>query len=144
MQSKIAQDENANLFTVTNRGDLRIAKAKSKATILVGKSRIGKSTLFNWILGKTLIGKGKGKNTEYVSMVEDSTAAKIGSSYLSVTLSPNVHVDLSEEESLLDMAGLEDSRNYVGTIGVSYFLKAVFAKIRQLKFIIVIDEHSLS
>lgn len=62
-------------------------------------------------------------------MMEDGTAAKTSSSYLSVTLSPNVHVDLNEDESLIDMPGFDDSRNYVGTIGVSYFLKAVFAKI---------------
>lgn len=58
MQSKIAKDENANLFTVTNRGDISISRAKSKATILVGKSRIGKSTMYNWIIGKPMIGKG--------------------------------------------------------------------------------------
>lgn len=39
------------------------------------------------------------------------------------------------------MAGYEDTRNYVGVIGVSYFLKALFEKVRKVKFVIVFDEN---
>jgi hypothetical protein len=38
------------------------------------------------------------------------------------------------------MAGYEDSRNYVGTIGVSYFLREVFSKVREAKFVLVFSE----
>ena len=38
------------------------------------------------------------------------------------------------------MAGFMDKRNYVGVYGVSYFLKSVFEKVNQAKFVIVIDE----
>ena len=41
------------------------------------------------------------------------------------------------------MAGFMDKRNYVGVYGVSYFLKSVFEKVGQAKFIIVIDEENL-
>ena len=39
------------------------------------------------------------------------------------------------------MAGYEDKRNYVGVIGVSYFLKEVFERVSQAKFIIVLSEN---
>ena len=41
------------------------------------------------------------------------------------------------------MAGWEDSRDYIGVLGVSYFLKAVFTKVKSVKFLIVINEISL-
>jgi hypothetical protein len=44
-----------------------------------------------------------------------------------VTLCPNV-VELDRERgvTLMDMAGYKDKRDYIGVLGVSYFLKAVF------------------
>jgi hypothetical protein len=42
------------------------------------------------------------------------------------------------------MAGYKDKRNYIGVIGVSYFLKAVFERIKKVKFLIVIGEDRLS
>ena len=41
------------------------------------------------------------------------------------------------------MAGFDDSRNYVGALGVSYFLKTVFEEVKEAKFILVFDEHAL-
>jgi hypothetical protein len=41
------------------------------------------------------------------------------------------------------MAGYLDKRDYIGVLGVSYFLKAVFQKIKKIKFIIVINEPEL-
>lgn len=38
------------------------------------------------------------------------------------------------------MAGYKDKRDYIGVIGVSYFLKAVFEKVQGVKFLIVISE----
>ena len=38
------------------------------------------------------------------------------------------------------MPGFEDSRNYIGTIGVSYFLKVLFERVRKVKFVIVFSE----
>ena len=42
------------------------------------------------------------------------------------------------------MAGYGDSRNYVGTLGVSYSLKAVLQAVEEVRFVIVIQEASLS
>lgn len=38
------------------------------------------------------------------------------------------------------MAGFSDTRDYVAVIGVSYFLKALFEKVREVKFVIVFEE----
>lgn len=42
------------------------------------------------------------------------------------------------------MAGFGDTRNYIGVMGVSYFLKSVFEHIEEVKFIIVFPEDFLS
>jgi len=39
------------------------------------------------------------------------------------------------------MAGYEDTRNFIGVIGVSYFLKTLFEQVREVKFVIVFDEN---
>ncbi len=72
-----------------------------------------------------MIGKGN-YNTYYTSQNEnDVEIAPIGNTYNSKTLAPNIYRDYSNGISLIDMAGYQDNRNYVGVIGVSYFLKAV-------------------
>jgi len=38
------------------------------------------------------------------------------------------------------MAGFLDNRSYVGVMGVSYFLKSVFEKVKRVRFIIVLSE----
>ena len=57
-----------------------------------------------------------------------------------MTLAPNVFVDFRDKVSLVDLPGFEDSRDYIGTIGVSYFLKALFERVRKVKFVIVFSE----
>ena len=87
------------------RGDRKIKKAHRKAIILVGLTRAGKSTTFNWILKRPMIGKGK-LNSYYINVVEaDDSAARVGDSYASVTLAPNIHIDYEPDVSLIDMAG---------------------------------------
>jgi hypothetical protein len=65
----------------------------------------------------------------------------LGDEYTSVTLIPNSS-DIDSETSLVDMAGFGDTRNYIGVMGVSYFLKSVFEKAEQVKFLIVFNEHN--
>lgn len=43
------------LFAVANDIDKRVSSVNSKATVLVGLSRVGKSTSFNWILRHPLL-----------------------------------------------------------------------------------------
>jgi hypothetical protein len=94
------------------------------------------------MLRRALIGQGDDIEAHYVSLVkEDTDVAVLGNAYTSVTLAPNIQVDFEEGVSVIDMAGYEDKRDYVGVIGVSYFLKAVFERVREVKFVIVFDEH---
>ena len=60
-----------------------------------------------------------------------------------MTLVPNYCV-LPNGIGLIDMAGFKDKRNYVGAVGVSYFLKKVFDKVEEAKFLIVLDEAKLN
>jgi hypothetical protein len=62
-----------------------------------------------------------------------------------VTLCPNVvEYDKENGVELIDMAGYRDKRDYIGVLGVSYFLKAVFEKVTRVKFLIVISEDKLT
>ncbi len=91
-----------------------------------------------------MVGKGN-LNSYYIPIVaEDTDVATVGNSFASVTLAPNIYRDFENKLSLVDMAGYEDTRNYVGVIGVSYFLKALFDKVRKVKFVIVFDENKFT
>lgn len=71
----------------------------------------------------------------------DADLAELGNEYTSVTLIPNI-VNLNDTTCLVDLAGYFDSRNYIGVMGVSYFLQSVFENAEQVQFIIVLSEHS--
>lgn len=91
-----------------------------------------------------MIGKGN-LNSHFIPLVpDDSDVAVVGNTFSSVTLAPNIYKDFEKNLSLVDMAGYEDTRNYVGVIGVSYFLKALFERVRKVKFVIVFDENKFS
>jgi hypothetical protein len=73
-----------------------------------------------------MTGRGGRINSHYINGSDDDQSAKVGNSFTSVTLAPNVHIEFEEGLSLIDMAGYEDTRNFIGVIGVSYFLKTLF------------------
>ena len=68
----------------------------------------------------------------------------MGNSFASVTLAPNIFKDFLPNVSLVDMAGYEDTRDYIGVMGESYFRKALFQRARKVKFVIVFDENKFS
>ena len=67
----------------------------------------------------------------------------MSSAYKSETLAPNAKPNFTEDVTLLDMAGFGDTRDYIGIIGVSYFLKKVTQKVKQFKFVLVIDQSGM-
>lgn len=87
-----------------------------------------------------MVGKGDEISAYYETVVSDLTTAELGNTFTSVTLCPNiVELDREGKITLMDMAGYRDKRNYIGVLGVSYFLKAVFERVKRVKFLIVID-----
>jgi hypothetical protein len=140
-----SREDNSNLYRVLERGDRHIDRAHPTAILLVGLTRAGKSTTFNWVLGKPLIGVGDEVEVHYENVVgHDKETAELGDTFTSVTLCPNV-VEFDKEGGveLIDMAGYRDKRDYIGVLGVSYFLKAVFERVASVKFLIVLSEDKL-
>lgn len=80
------------MFTVLEKGDRMIQRAKRKAVVLVGKSRVGKSCSFNWIKKIPMVGSGFKKLTFYKKKVvgKDSMAAEESNGLTSTTLIPNI------------------------------------------------------
>jgi hypothetical protein len=140
-----SKEDNSNLYRVLERGDRHIDRAHDTAILLVGLTRAGKSTTFNWTLGKPLIGVGDEVEAHYENVVShDVETAELGDTFTSVTLCPNVvEFDKARKVTLIDMAGYRDKRDYIGVLGVSYFLKAVFERVARAKFMVVISEDKL-
>ena len=89
MTDVLMQDE--NLFRIQERGDRQIAKAYRKAIILVGLTKQGKSTTFNWILHKLMIGAGTKTKLFYKNVIaHDDTTASVNESIISNTTAPNI------------------------------------------------------
>ncbi len=66
----MSREDNTNLFEVLERGDRGISVVEMKAIIMVGLTRAGKSTTFNWTLGKPMIGAGEDEDDcHYINVV---------------------------------------------------------------------------
>lgn len=107
---------------------------------MIGLSRIGKSTLYNFINNVQLVGnkeKGKAK-VVYVPRVTNTQTAEANSGASSVTLLPNM-TDKGDY-TLMDMPGYLDKRNYNAVVGVSYVLKAAFEKVKECQFVLVLTQ----
>jgi hypothetical protein len=85
---------NPLIFTIIEKGDRKILEAHTKAIFLVGLKRVGKSTVYNWILKKPMVGMGN-LNSYYVPQIEnDIDIAQAGNTLAPVTLIPNIYKDL--------------------------------------------------
>jgi len=112
---------------------------RDKAIILVGPTKQGKSTVFNWMSSdaENLKGIVIGSRHEYECQFENGAKAKGG--LKSVTVIPNSHHPEEADYSLMDTAGYNDNRNHSEVIGVSYMLKGILDKVRQCKFVLVLQ-----
>jgi 50S ribosomal subunit-associated GTPase HflX len=64
------EEVTSDLFSVLNRGNKKIKAVKENCVALVGLTRQGKSTSFNWILHKPMIGTQDKTNPQpYYKMV---------------------------------------------------------------------------
>jgi hypothetical protein len=124
------------LFLLLNEIDEAVEKVGDNAVIMVGMTRAGKSTGFNWMIRTPLKAV---LDADLMPCYEpvDKNSAKVSHSFTSCTLVPNI--TKMQGFDLIDAAGYEDRRNYIGAVGVAYSLKALTEKVKQLKFIIVVQ-----
>ena len=107
---------------------------------MLGLTRVGKSTLFNWLTKKFLIGvKSFGK---YLYESTDPTRAQMSANIASKTLIFNI-ADMSEGVSIIDTAGFKDKRNYIGVFSVNCMLKMLFESGKQFKFVLVMNKEQI-
>jgi hypothetical protein len=94
--------------------------------MLIGLTRVGKSTVFNWINNKPLVGRENeyGVVNYYLVNEKDNQAAEVSDLQTSKTLIPNVYnVD---NVTRIDTAGFKDKRNHVGVFSVNCMLNFIF------------------
>lgn len=128
------------LFYRMLEGDEKMKGLGDENIVLMGMSRVGKSTLFNWLVRNTLKGVRRFAKIEYQTVMGDEEAAAVKGGNESVTLVPNI-VALPNGLCVIDLPGFADSRDHIGVIGVSYMLKGVFQAGKKYKFVITTSEN---
>lgn len=93
----------------------------------MGMTRAGKSTSFNWINRAPIKAVLDGDCMPCYEPL-DKNSAKVSHSVTSCTLVPNIAK--MQGFDLIDAAGYEDRRNYIGAVGVAYALKAITEKVK--------------
>jgi len=126
-----------SIFSCSAKGDYIRPKILANCIVCLGLTRVGKSTLHNWICGKQLIGKRVFGKVVYENI--DSDGAKISASAISETMIPNIY-KISDDLCYIDTAGFKDKRNHVGVFGVCYMLKMLFEAGTNFKFLIVVSK----
>lgn len=95
------------MFTTINEADQKASKLTEYVTLIVGKTRAGKSTFLNWLInGKALIGVEDGANTIYALRkdVNNPELAKIDNTIKSVTVMPNIK-QIDKDSLIIDLPG---------------------------------------
>lgn len=106
----------------------------------MGMTRAGKSTGFNWMNHTPIKAVLDGDLMPCYEPI-DKKSATVSHSVTSCTLVPNI--SLMQGFDLIDAAGYEDRRNYIGAVGVAYSLKALTEKVNEIKFIVVVQENAI-
>lgn len=90
---------------VLYKGELQIQTIKEEVTMIIGRTRVGKSCLYNHIRNKPMIGKLHEGYPVYVPCDNNSAEyAQMNNELTSLTLAPNI-CHLSGTTTLIDMAG---------------------------------------
>lgn len=110
----------------------------------MGITRVGKSTLYNYLKGVTLVPKYEDEDREYTYESAYEKVAETKGGFGSVTLIANISKSCRLNQAryrvgLCDMAGFSDEgRSYMGVYMVSYMLRECFNQAKRMKFILVI------
>lgn len=122
-------------------GEIQIRKIKKKAILIVGDTRVGKSTLFNHLLKIPLKGVQIDEGLDVIYEHEFQPGVTTRNTFTSVTLVPNVgQINLNGEIiGLVDLAGFSDqARSYVGIFGVSFMLEKILESVDEFKFLLAV------
>lgn len=113
-----------DLYSAIAKGDLQSVRILEYCIVLIGLTRVGKSTVFNWINNRPLIGvRDRGK--VFYDAVANDDGAPMSASALSKTLIPNV-VKYTDDTCIIDPAGFRDRRKHVGVFSVNCMIKMIF------------------
>ena len=149
MLSKPVEEESKLDFShLLYQGRKRAKNTRPKTMFVVGESRVGKSTLFNYLLGARLKGvRGEGNKSHSIFYEAEFEEAKSQYAFKSVTLLPNIQdIELNQEiMAIEDMAGFNDkNRGYKGVFMVSYMLVESLKNAKESKFILVCEEANIN
>lgn len=130
------------------KGERTLKELPSHNIAIIGDSRIGKSTLFNYLNGVRLEAKVNDEDGDYVlaKVSQNEGGADTAKQYDSVTLIPNVErlEFMGDTLGLIDTAGFEDAgRGYVGVFGVSFLLHELLERSKSIKFIFVLSQSAI-
>jgi predicted ATPase len=127
-----------NLFREMEHSDMVIENLKEKAIIFVGEQNVGKSTLVDLVTNSPMIGKGQGENACYVSMSakEEEIVTEDSNRYRPPV---NNIKQYSRDVSCIDLGSWKEDGDYIDSIGFTYFLHKVLQKVREVKFVLVIE-----
>ena len=115
------------LYDTIALGEIKRDLILPDCLLLIGLTRVGKSTFFNWMNGRPQIGrfdKFRRKAHYYPVDENDKSVAEVSDSQISKTLIPNVYN--VEGVSRIDSAGFNDKRNHVGVFSVNCMLNFIF------------------
>ena len=87
----VEEESDKDLSYLLHLGKQRAENTRPKTIFVVGESRVGKSTLFNHLLGVRLRGvRGEGKQRFNIFYEADFSGAQAKFAFKSVTLLPNI------------------------------------------------------
>ena len=136
MEQEVQEERLFGLFATMAKGDIREQQVLPHCILLIGLTRVGKSTVFNWLAGHMIMGKREKGKAKYEE-VPDMKGAEVSDRPISKTLISNIE-HLPDGGCLIDPAGFQDRRNHVGVFTVNYMLKLIFEKGQSFQFLIVI------
>jgi ribosome biogenesis GTPase A len=142
--SKLPEEERLlKLYDTLAKGDLKKELILPKCIVCIGLTRVGKSTVFNYLNGKEMIGKRVFGKVVYEPLSANSDGfAEVSASAISKTLIPNV-LKINEDTCMIDTAGFRDKRNHIGVFSVNYMIKVIFEKGQLFSFILVISKDQI-
>jgi hypothetical protein len=144
-QQQISEKEKIihEIYELIGEGNARINEPVEKAALILGKTGAGKSTLTHLLAKKQLTAKlDDATGNMLVEAIDQLDGITISHKSASETKIPNRHK--LENISLWDCPGFNDTGGVAQEIANAFYIKKLFETTKQLKFILVISDSSMS